>query len=49
MRRNKSIECMHSRNCVIDMIIIIIIRISCSGGDVSKSLGHGDFFRLVLV
>ena len=40
---------MRSRNCVIDVIIPIIIRFSCSGGDVSKSPGDGDFFRLVLV
>ena len=33
----------------IDTIIIIIILISCSGGDVAKSPSDGDFFRLVLV
>ena len=42
-RRNKSFVCMHSRNCIIDIII------SYRGGAVSKSPGHGDFFRLVLM
>ena len=48
-RGNKSFVCMHSRNCIIDIMIIIIILISYRGGAVSKSPGHGDFFRLVLV
>ena len=43
------VVCMHSRNCIIDIILIIIILISCSRGDVSKSPDDGDFFRLVLV
>ena len=48
--RNKSFVCMRSRNCIIDIIIIIIIiLISCSGRDVSKLPGDGDFFWLVLV
>ena len=45
----KSFGCMGSRNCIIDIIIIIIILISCSGRDVSKLPGDGDFFWLVLV
>ena len=40
--------CMRSRNCIIGIIIIIIL-ISCSGRDVSKLPGDGDFFWLVLV
>ena len=47
--RNKSFVCMRSINCIIDIIIIIIILISCSGRDVSKLPGDGDFFWLVLV
>ena len=47
--RNKSFVCMRSRNCIIYIIIINIILISCSGRDVSKLPGDGDFFWLVLV
>ena len=32
---------MRSRNCIIAIIIIIIIGISCSGGDASKLPGFG--------
>ena len=45
---DKSFVCMRSRNCIIGIIIIIIL-ISCSGRDVSKLPGDGDFFWLVLV
>ena len=47
--RRKSFVCMGSRNRIIDIFIIIIILINCSGGDISKSPVDGDFFRLVLV
>ena len=47
--KNKSFLCMRSRNCIIDIMIIIITLISSSVGDFSKSPGDGDFFRLVLV
>ena len=49
-RRNKLFVCMYSRcrYCIIDIIIKIIILISCRGG-VSKLPGHDDFFLLVLL
>ena len=49
-RRKKSFVCMHSRNCIMDIIMINIILNSCRGGDVSKSPpSDGDFFWLALV
>ena len=49
-RRNKLFVCMYSRcrYCIIDIIIKIIILISCRVG-VSKLPGDGGFFRLVLL
>ena len=49
-KRNKLFVCMYSRcrYCIIDIIIKIIILISCRGG-VSKLPGHDDFFLLVLL
>ena len=52
--KKKSSVCMHSRSFIKNIInkhnIVIIIFIGSSDvGDVSKSPGDGDFFRLVLV